>query len=253
MKRKAAMTQLKVFFRFPFQDSEAKSRFIAGSALLLGGFIIPIIPGLFVYGYALRILKSTVEGKPPSMPPWDDWSSLFKLGLRGAIVSFIYTLPAMGVFLFGLAIYFGAFILLPFTSSADANSSDPIFFLFLLAMGAMFLSMAIGSALLILGTLPLPASISHFVKSDQLSAAFRVREWWPILSANRLGYFISFVIVAGILGIAYYAFFVLYSTLILLCLAFFILPSIGFYIMLVAASLFGESYREGSAAIQKPG
>ena len=78
-----------------------------------------------------------------------------------------------------------------------------------------------------------------------------MREWWPILSANRLGYFIAFVIVAGIFAIGYYAFFVLYSTLILLCLAFLVMPPLGFYMMLVAAALFGEIYREGNAALQE--
>ena len=251
MKRQATMTQLKPFFSFPFQDSQANSRFIAGCALLLSGFIVPIIPGLFVYGYALRIMQSTVEGEPPSMPSWDDWASLFNLGLRGAIVSFLFTLPATAAYLFGIAVYFGTFILIPLSSNFGSSSSDLLFFPFLFAMGAMFLSMAIGTVLLVLGTFPLPASIAHLIKNDQLSAAFRVREWWPILSTNRLGYIISFVIVAGILGIAYYAFFVLYSTIILLCLAFFILPLLGFYTMLVAAALFGETYREGSAALKK--
>jgi hypothetical protein len=115
-----------------------------------------------------------------------------------------------------------------------------------LAMGAMFVAGAAGAFLLVLGTIPLPASMAHFVAKDRFSAAFEAREWWPILSANRLGYFIPFVIVAGILGIGYYAFTVLYSTLILSCPGFLIMIPFGFYAMLLAASLFGESYREGS-------
>ena len=250
MNIQAATTQLKPFFRFPIKDFQARSRFIAGSALMLGGFIVPILPGLLAYGYALRIMRATAEGEPPSMPPWDDWTSLLSLGLRGAIISLVFMLPALSVILLGLAVYFGTFFLIPLTSGAEAYESDPILVLLFLALGAMFFSMAIGSILLILGSIPLPASIAHFVTKDQLSAAFKVREWWPILSANRLAYFISFVIVAGILGIAYYAFFVLYSTLILLCVAFFLLAPLGFYTMLVAASLFGETYREGSRLLQ---
>lgn len=251
MKLQAATTQLKPFFRFPFQEAQARSRFLAGSGLLLGGFIVPIIPGLFAYGYALRILRSTAEGEAPSMPAWDDWASLLSLGVRGAIISLIFMLPSLSVFLLGLAIYFATFLLIPLSAASEANGNDPFFVLLLLAMGALFASMAIGSVLLILGTIPLPVSISHFVMKDRLGAAFRVREWWPILSANRLGYFISFVIVSGFLWLAYYVFFVLYSTFILLCLAFLIMAPIGFYAMLVAASLFGETYREGAGLLQK--
>jgi hypothetical protein len=64
---------------------------------------------------------------------------------------------------------------------------------------------------------------------------------------------IGFVIVAGISAIAYYAFLVLYTTLILLCLAFLIVVPVGFYAMLVAASLFGEAYREGRQILAQQG
>ena len=250
MKSQSATAQLKPIFRFPFQDPEARNRFITGCALMVGGFIVPVIPALFAYGYALRILRSTADGESPSMPAWEDWTSLLSLGARGALVGFVFTLPSFAVFLFGLAVYFGSFLLIPFISG-EGSVSDPFFVLFLLGMGALFFSMALGSLLLLLGAIPLPASVAHFAVRDRLGAAFRVREWWPILSANRLGYFIAFVIVAGIFAIGYYAFFVLYSTLILLCLAFLVMPPLGFYTMLVAAALFGEIYREGNAALQE--
>ena len=252
MKSQSATAQLKPIFRFPVQDSEARNRFITGCALMLGGFIVPVIPALFAYGYALRILRSTAEGKPPSMPAWEDWTSLLSLGLRGMVVGLVFTLPAMAVFLFGLAAYMGSFVLIPFIESAEGSVSDPLFLLFLLGMASLFFAMAFGSLLLLLGAVPLPASLAHFVVRDRFGAAFRAREWWPILSANRLGYLMAFVIVAGIFAIGYYAFFVLYSTLILMCLAFLVMPPIMFYSMLVGSALFGEIYREGHAALEQP-
>jgi hypothetical protein len=254
MNIQAATTQLKPFFRFPFQDSQARSRFIAGSALMLGGFIVPIVPGIFAYGYILRILRSSAEGEPPSMPAWDDWSSLFSLGLRGAVVNFVFLLPALCVFLLGFGTYFGTFFLVPLSEAAAGNTNDTgaFFALLMLGMAVMFFSMALGSILFLLGTVPLPASLTHFATNDRLGAAFRVREWWPILAANRLGYFISFVSVIGVLGIAYFAFFFLYSTLVLLCFAFLIIAPISFYAMLVGAALFGDAYREGHGLLQDP-
>jgi hypothetical protein len=252
MSIQAATSQLKPYFTFPFLDNQARGRFAIGTALLLGGFVVPILPGLLVYGYALQVLRSTADGKPPAMPPWDDWSSLLSLGLRGGVVGLVFTLPALVVFLVGLAVYFGMILLVPVLADAGASGGDPAFLAVLLAMATMFLSMALGSILMLLGTIPLPAAVTHFVVQDQFGAAFRVREWWPTLLSNRLGYFISFVLVAGILGIAYWAFFAVYSTVVLVCLAFFLMLPISLYTMLLGASLFGDAYREGVAMAPKP-
>jgi len=249
-KPQSAVDQLKPIFLFPFKDREATNRFIIGCALMLGGFVVPIIPALIAYGYALRILRSSAEGEPPSMPEWDDWGSLLSLGFRGGVVGFVLSLPSFVVFTIGMAAYFGTFLLIPLTSGSDSGEGGFVV-LFLLAMGVLFLSMALGFLLLLVAGVLLPGSVSHLVAQDKLGAAFRVQEWWSILWANRLGYFIGLVVVAGIFGISYWVFIVLYSTLILLCLAFLVIPPIGYYGMLVAAALFGEIYREGTEALQQ--
>ena len=246
----AATTQLKPLFRFPFQDSQSRSRFLVGSGLVLAGYFVPIIPGLFAYGYALRILRFTAEGKHPVMPPWDDWSDFLSLGFRGAIVQLVFMLPAMVISLVGIAAYFGTFFLIPLSSVLDSNADGTVFVL-LMAMAVLFLSMALSTVLFALGMIPLPAATAHFAMKDQLGAAFKVREWWAVLRSNTLGYLISFVIIAGILGIAYAAFLAAYYTLVLLCLVFFMTGPLTFYTMLVSASLFGETYREGLSSLRE--
>jgi len=248
----ASTSAIKPFFRFPFADRQSRERFLIGCGLILGGFVIPIIPGLFVYGYVLRILRSTSQGEEPSMAAWDDWSGMLSLGFRGMIVNLIFTLPALLVFMFGFAAYFGSFFLLPLSSSSDTDVAAAFFLLMMLGMGTMFLSLAIGSILLMLGMIPLPASVSHFVAKDRLSAAFRVREWWPILWRNRLGYFICFVAVAGIVGLMYFAFIALYYTFVLICLGILIMIPTTFYAMLVGGALFGEAYHQGLASLGQP-
>jgi Protein of unknown function (DUF4013) len=242
---------LKPLFRFPFQDSPSRSRFLLGSALVLASYFVPIVPGLFSYGYALRILRSTAEGKRPGMPPWNDWSDLLSLGFRGAIVQLVFMLPGIVIALFGFAAYFGTFLLIPLSVRPDGGADSPILVLLPVAMAVLFLSMAISTVLFVLGMIPLPAAIAHFAVKDQLGAAFKVREWWGILKSNSLGYLISFVIIAGILGIAYTAFFAAYYTLVLLCLVFFMTGPLAFYTMLLSASLFGETYREGLSSLQE--
>jgi hypothetical protein len=253
MNMQAATAQLRPYFGFPFQDRESRNRFIAGSALTIASIIIPIIPALFVYGYVLRIMRATADGEPPAMPAWEDWSSLLSVGVRGAIVNFVFLLPGMAVFFLGLAVYFGILILAPIVQGTPASSANPdaFFGFFMIGMGALFLCMTVGSILFLLGAIPLPAALAHFAAQDRLGAGFSVREWWPILKANKLGFFISFVCTIGIFGIGYYAFLILYSTLVLLCVAIFILAPVGFYTSLVGASLFGDAYREGRSLLEE--
>jgi hypothetical protein len=250
MKLPAATTQMKPYFRFPFQDGESTTRFVVGCALLFGSYLIPLIPAIFVYGYTLRILRSTAEGEAPSMPAWDDWSGFFGLGLRGALVNFLFLLPGVGTLMLGIAFYCGSLFVMPFISGTKSAESGAAFALIMLAMMVMFLAMGIGSLLAMMGVLPLPAALSHLAVNGKLAAAFRVGEWWPILWANKLGYAIAFVVAAGILGVAYYGFILLYSTVVLICLAFIVLIPIFFYVELVATALFGEVYREGTAALK---
>jgi hypothetical protein len=179
------------------------------------------------------------------MPPWDDWSGFLSLGFRGAIVSMLFTLPGLVVFLMGFAAYLGTFILIPLSTGDDPATSSPLLLLVFGAFAFWLLSLALGTLLTVLGIIPLPASLSHLVVKDELGAAFRVREWWPLLSANRLGFFISFLILAGILGITYFGIMALYYTLVLMCIAFLLTVPVGFYTMLVGGALFGDNYREG--------
>jgi len=243
-------SELKQYLRFPFQDRESRSRFALGCALMLAGYFFPVIPGLLVYGYALRILQRTAKGEAASMPAWDDWPGLLSLGFRGFIIQLAFTLPALAVFLVGLAVYFGAIIPFSIASSTEASVSDPAILLAFVAMLVLFLSMFVGSVLLALGIIPLPACVSHFAAQDRFSAAFRIGEWWTILWANKLGYFVAFVVVSGILGIAYWAFMILYSTIVLICLGFLVLVPAAVYALFVGAALFGEAYREGTETLR---
>jgi hypothetical protein len=95
-----------------------------------------------------------------------------------------------------------------------------------------------------------PPCLPPLHRVDRLSAAFHIREWWPIVMADRLGYFAAFVVVSGILGLAYWAFMILYSTVILLCLGFLVIVPAAVYAMLVGAALFGEAYRGGTDTLR---
>jgi hypothetical protein len=82
-----------------------------------------------------------------------------------------------------------------------------------------------------------------------VAAAFRVREWWPLLRANKLGYLIAWVVVAGLMALSYAALIMVYYTLVLCCFIPLLMAPAGFYVSLVSAALFGQTYRESVAML----
>lgn len=76
------------------------------------------------------------------------------------------------------------------------------------------------------------------------TCAFRFGEWWPLLRASKLGFFIAWVVVLGLITLLYLVFTLSYYTLILLCFLPVLVAPLSFYLMLVASALFGQTYRE---------
>jgi Protein of unknown function (DUF4013) len=247
MSETVTISSLKTLFRFPFQGPKWQNSFIIGSLFTFGGFIIPIIPLIFVAGYCLQIMRRAIQGEPLELPEWTDWGKLFVDGVRLLGVGFIYLLPGLVVLVGGMALYFvGSFSLPILTAFGQDNNGPgvlfPVMFLFLISV--FFLSLLVGFVLTALGAIPLPAATSHFVAKDQFRAAFRGREWWPLLRANKLGYLIAFVIVFGLYFILSFVLMIAYYTIVLCFLVPFLAGPLLFYLALISAALFGQTYRE---------
>lgn len=245
-------TSLKSIFRFPFHGRDWLSRFVIGVALTFANFIVPIIPSLFVGGYTLRVMRRVIQGEEPSLPAWEDWGGLFKDGLRQWLISLVYLLPGTLIYFGGTLLYFVVAFSFPFLAVFTKDQRGLVLFplLFLVSIAVLFLSISLGSLLLILGAIPLPVATAHFVACDQVGAAFRVREWFRLLWANKLGYMIAFVIVAGLIAIIYIATMLTVYTFILWPLMYLIALPFGFYLSLVSAVVFGQTYRESVAIVE---
>lgn len=255
MSEVTTITSLKALFRFPFQSQDWRTRFIVGTLLNFAGFVIPIVPSILVGGYILRVMRRAIQGEKLSLPAWEDWGRLGVDGLRMMVVSLVFFLPGMVVFFGGMALYFGSSFSLSLLMSTANESSElalGVPLMLLASMAIMFLSMLIGSVLFLLGAIPLPMATAHFVDRDKVVAAFRVREWWPLLRSNKLGYFIAWVVMTGLMGVLSFVIMIAYYSVVLCFLIPFLGAPIGFYLALVGAALFGETYRE-SIAIQSAG
>jgi hypothetical protein len=249
MSETTSVLSLKKLFRFPFQAPNWQSRFLVGSALILANYIVPVVPGIFVAGYALRVMRQTLAGQDPELPAWDDWGELTKDGLRAMLAGLVYFLPALLVFAVGATAYFYGNLYLPIAASRSGDPDQMMARLsaaVLGSMAALFVSMLIGTVLSLLGAIAMPMATAHFVARDEVKAAFQVRQWWRILWADKLGYFISWVIVAGLFAVLYSGVMLSYYTIILCCLIPILMAPITFYMLLVGAALFGETYRDSA-------
>lgn len=237
------MLWLKSVLRFPFQGTDWQSRFLIGSALLLAGWLVPIVPSIFVFGYALDVMRRTIMGEEPSLPPWQDWGRLFVDGLRGFAVSLVYLLPGTLVYLGGFGLYFGGSIVLPFFMEREGWAPGPFFVLFFVLFAIFMVALLLGGLLILLGFIPLPVATAHFVAEDRLASAFHIRRWWSILKERRWEYLIAWLVVAGLAVVLYAILGLLYYTVCLCWLMPVITAPVAFYLTLVSAVLFGQAYR----------
>jgi hypothetical protein len=250
-----ATTPLRNIFRFPFQAAKWQERFLLGALLIFAGSFVPIVPTIFVYGYILQITRQAIKGEDLTLPAWSDWNKFLLDGLRGTAVSLVYLLPGLLIFLGGAGIYSASMMAFPLMIGSAEHSGEgarvlPIVLMFFFSFGVLMLSMFLGTLLMFLGALPLPMATAHMITCDKLGAAFRVREWWKLLRVNWLGYGISFVIVAGLAMVLNAAIALLYYSVVLCCLVPFITAPIGFYLSLVSAATFGQTYRESVTLLE---
>ena len=242
-------TQLRQVFRYPFQSPDWQSRYWIGVGLIFLGFIIPLIPLLFVGGYFMRVLRGRIRDEELALPAWDDWGNLALDGLRQVLVMAVFMLPGFLVLFGGQVLYFISFFATTISASAgDPSNPAPILAMFG-SMGIMFLSLALGTLLMFLGVIPLPMALAHCAAKESLGAAFRFGEWWRLLRANAWDYFIAWVVIAGLAMVLFTALTLAYYTLVLICLVPFLMALIGFYLLLIYGSLFGQVYRDSQEMV----
>lgn len=255
MSEATTTASLRSLIKFPFRGPDWQRRLIIGAGLVLIPLLIPIplirwLPSILLSGYILKVMRQAIKGEELTLPAWEDWGELTLDGLRVTLVNLVYLLPGMLVMFGGMAVYFLFSIAAPLQAAvAEETGGMPGTFLVMLfgSMAVMMLSMFLGWLLFILGAIPLPVALGHFAAKGELAAAFRVREWWALLRVNKLGYFIAWVVILGLFTVLYLVFVLAYSSVILCCLIPFLMAPVGFYLSLVYAALFGQTYRDSVA------
>ena len=242
-----SIPSLKTIFKFPFQGEGWGKRFLIGTVLTFLNFVIPIIPAVFISGYMLEVMRRTIQGEDLVLPDWTDWGKLGVDGLKYILVSLVFLLPGSLVYVVGFGLYFFATFGLSLASGVSQNSQgvQAIFVpVFLLAMLVFVVSMFAGPLLFFLGAIPLPVAAANMAVEGRLAAGFSLGQWWPALWKNKLGYFITWTILFGLFFTFYLVIFTAYITCILCWLIPFLMGPLGFYLAMVYAALFGQTFRE---------
>lgn len=238
---------IKDLLSFPFRGKDWHSRFLIGMGIMLLGFI-PFLPWLLSSGYFARIMQRSIRGEALELPAWEDWGKLLMDGLRLVGVNLIYLLPGYIVLFGGMAAYFsGFFLFIPLMAvlgeqASDAAAAAPL--LMFALMGMMFFSMFLGYFLLILGGIPLPVAMARVVEQEKFSVGFHFGEIHRQFWRNKGSYFVAWLILIGLFAIFYIVNMMFYMTMIFFWVIFILAIPAGFYLMTIAAALFGQTYRE---------
>lgn len=235
---------------FPFRDADSSRQFLIACAVVLAGFIIPILPFILLMGYTVKIMRQVIdEKKAPSMPAWQgsDWSEMFMDGLRLYGAQLVLMLPLM--------LFMGCGIISIISGSAGfaalaeegARSLAPI-------SGLLFfigiVSILIFSILALPYAVIIPAAQAHMVSKRSFAATFEFKEWWQIFR-KALG---QFVVTYVMIMIASFIFGLVIQiamiTIVLICIVPFLMVPYSAYLTLVTNTLYAQAYAAGQEALQ---
>ena len=211
--------------KYPTTDNDWIKKVVIGG--ILG--MIPIV-NFIVQGYYLKILKGSIENKS-GMPEWEDWGNLFIKGLIVFIISIIYMLIPIIV----ISISVGGAILAAVSGGTEAMIA---------AIGAAAGGLLIAFILMLISLLLLPMALAIYAKEESFGSAFRFGEIINRIFSNFGNYILVYLviivlgiivgIITGILNIIPY-------------LGMVIAIFANFYIVAVAANMFGEVYTNSKA------
>ncbi len=250
MEKTLTNPSLIALFKFPFEGKQWQRNFLIGALVIFAGFYIPVIPWVFVIGYSLNIMKRAMGVDPLELPPWDDPVKLGGDGLKGGLISLLYTLPGSIILIGGMIVYFITSLIAPVLMEMGQwhmRTASIIFpITMVISLGTLTLSMFFGILLLMASSLALPLALSHFVAKDSIGAAFHFRGWGKILLKNKWEYFVTWILVTGVMVLLYTIITLMYYSVVLCCLIPWVLPPVLLYTVAIYSALFGQIYREAT-------
>ncbi|MBP2143123.1 hypothetical protein J2127_000264 [Methanococcus voltae] len=159
---------------------------------LFFGIIIDLIISIFLNGYIMKILSTTIQGEQ-KLPDWENWKELFSKGfvffIGSVILSIVFFLLNLG---FEIIDYMGTFLL--------AYSDIGIFALFV-SLIVLFFKLILS----IIQAIYTPLALSNYAHTEEFKAFFEVKKIVKMMSLKWLAILIVATIVALIIELPLYA------------------------------------------------
>lgn len=161
--------------RFFFQDPNWVQKLLIGSLFTI--LSIFLVGGIFVAGYAARLVRRTARGEPYPLPEWDDLGGMFVEGLSVVGAYLCHLVPAV----VGAAVVVVPIIFL------GARDSDPSpAFLFVLIPLVLLATLVFFAVLLYF-----PAAFTRVAVEERFGAALELEANWAFMKRNISNYFLA--------------------------------------------------------------
>jgi hypothetical protein len=135
------------------------------------------IGGIFIAGYAVRLVRRTAQGETYPLPEWEDLGGMFAEGLSAIGAYLLHLVPAI----VGIGMVFIPLALL------DARGSD--------ASGAVLVALIplilVASLIVLAVLLYFPAAFTRLAVEGRFGAALEFDRNWAFIKRNLANYFLA--------------------------------------------------------------
>jgi hypothetical protein len=160
---------------FFFQDPNWVQKILIGSLFTLLSMFL--IGGVFVAGYAVRLVRRTARGEPYPLPEWEDYGGMFAEGLSAIGAYLLHLLPAV----------VGAVAVLVPLAFLDTRDSDPSPAVLFVLIPLILLATLVFFAVL----LYFPAAFTRLAVEERFGAALEFDSNWSFLKRNLSNYLLA--------------------------------------------------------------
>lgn len=163
---------------FFFQDPQWVSKILIGSIFsVLSMFMVG---GVFIAGYAVRLLRRASRGEAYPLPEWDDLGGMFMEGLQVMGAYLAHILP---VFVMMIA------FMIPVALAGESQSDAPPAVLLIAIPMMLLASLAIVAVLIYF-----PAALTRLAVNERFGAAFEIGANWAFIRRNFSNYLLAIVV-----------------------------------------------------------
>lgn len=208
---------------YPTRGDSGLARILIGGGLLFLSFLI--VPAFAVLGYYVEALAGVSRGEPEP-PAFEEWGDLLGDGLKAFVVSLLYSLAVVPLFVVIFALIGFGGRSGPEMDVLFTGLGIVVFFLYMVAILAI--------------NYVLPAALTNLGREGEIGAAFDFGTLRPVLLS---GTYVKAVLLIAVVGTVIGVLFTV-GSLITFGLAFLAAPFLYFYLYLAGAYMFGAAFGE---------